>query len=141
MKSIWHSVINTSVVNVTAGSGIRHIFLSFFRFILLNAANARSFTVNKVLYLVCRTALCVKHTLLLIQVLGIKTFCHGTYISYFEFSNLKMSHMAYKYTLIQFLLMLLLIPMLPLVCFRTETFIYLFLPLKTRCVGVFCLFC
>lgn len=49
---------------------------------------------------------------------GIETFYHGTYVSYFEFSNLKMSHMAYKYTLIQFLLTLLFIPMLPVVCFR-----------------------
>lgn len=65
---------------------------------------------------------------------GIETFFHGKYISYFEFSNLKMSHMACKYTLIQFLLTLLLIPMLPVVCFRHETFIYLFLQLKTRCV-------
>jgi len=34
--------------------------------------------------------------------------------------------MAYKYTLIQFLSTLLLIPMLPVVCFRNKSFIYFY---------------
>jgi hypothetical protein len=83
--------------------------------LILNAANTKGFAFNLVLSLIYSAALFVKYTLLLFPVLVLGLFVMGTCISCFEFSNLIMSHRAYQYILIQFVLTLLLIPLLAVV--------------------------